>query len=148
MPTINRNISLSVPVETMYRYMLDPTHLPDYCPTIEAVTDVKPRAACGAEFAWSARMVGVHFQGCAEICDTRHNHQLDIIFWGGIRGNIVWSFQRLDEGVLLEIQINYTVPAPLLRKRTEVQVMEQNARAVDAMLARLKTILEAQPVAP
>jgi hypothetical protein len=89
-------------------------------------------------------MMGARIFGAAEVNETKHNQQLNMHFWGGIQGDILWQFQPLDEGTLLEVKLDYSTPAPLLKSHTEDAIFRQNEHAVEHMLINLKTLLDAE----
>jgi uncharacterized membrane protein len=147
MPVIERSIRLNVPLEAAYRYLINPAHLPEFCLNLDAVTNVEHINARCIHFLWKYRMCGVHFEGRAEITDTQHQHRADIRFWGGILGTAVWMTQRLDDGIQLTATIDYRLPAPLLRKHSEIEITEHNEHAVERMLEHFKALLESQETA-
>ena len=144
MPTIERSISLNVPVETAYRYLITPTHLPEFCLNLDAVTEIEHVKGCCTCFQWNYRMYGVHFEGRAEILDTQHPYRADLRFWGGVLGNAVWTTQQLDDGVLITVTVDYVLPAPLTRKHSEDEIIRHNEHAVEKMRDYLKALLKAE----
>jgi hypothetical protein len=49
----------------------------------------------------------------------------------------------LDEGVQLEVELDYMTPAPLLKKHSEDDILHENEHAIEHMLTDLKARLEA-----
>jgi uncharacterized membrane protein len=143
MPAIERSITLNVPVEMAFRYLFNPTHLPEICPSIIEVSDVQHHTGRSTEFEWIFKMIGVRFEGGGEITDTRHNQQLDMHFWGGIRGNLTCLLQPVEDGVRLEMRVDYTLPAPLLHKHAVDTIIQSNEHTVECMLTSMKIQLEA-----
>lgn len=147
MPVIERSITLNTPIEVVFQYLYNPTHLPEVCPGVIAVDDIQHRTTHSIDFTWTFKMVGVQFTGGAEIVATRHHQRMDIQFWGGIRGHLTYQLHPTDEGVDLETTVEYKLPTPLLQKQDEAQIIRHNARAVESMLKRIKTVLESEVVA-
>lgn len=147
MPTVDRSIKINVPLEMAHRYLIDATHLPEFCLNLDAVTDITYLNPRCAHFQWKYRMCGVHFEGRAEVTDTQRQHRVEVRFWGGILGSAVWTAQPLDDGILLMVTVDYAPPAPLLRKHSEDEIIQHNEHAVERMLAYFKTLLESK-VAP
>jgi uncharacterized membrane protein len=148
MPVIERNISLHVPAEMAFRYLSEPTHLPELCPSLIEVNDLQQHSPGSVQFTWLFKMSGVRFEGEAEVKHTHHNQQVDIHFWGGIRGNLMWRLQPSDEGILLETTVDYTLPTPLLKKHTEDEILRQNEYAIESMLTGLYDLLQAPVEVP
>jgi hypothetical protein len=143
MTTVEKNIILKVSSEFAVRYLSDPSHFADFCPNMVEVSEVETHLQRAGKFAWVYKMMDARIFGKAEFNETKHNQQLDIRFWGGIQGNIVWRLQPLDEGVQLEVKLDYITPPPLLKKHTEDAILHHNEQAVEHMLLNLKTLLDA-----
>lgn len=143
MPVIEKNIILKIPVEFAIQYLSIPSHLTEFCQNLIEVGEVEKHLPGSVKFTWVYKMMGARIFGEAEVNETKHNRQLDMRFWGGIHGNIVWQFQPLDEGILLEVKLDYVTPSPLLKKHNEDTIYRQNEHAVEHMLINLKTLLDA-----
>ena len=144
MSTIQRSTIVSIPAETAFRYLSDPAHLSEICAGVVAIQDVERHKVCVTEFSWTFKMIGVRFEGKAQLKDTHHNRQIDMHFWGGIQGSLRWCMEQADENTLLDILIEYIMPVPLLKKHHEVFITQQNVIAVDNMLQNVKRLLEAK----
>jgi uncharacterized protein YndB with AHSA1/START domain len=143
MPVIEKNINLKVSVESVVRYLSDPSHLTEYCRNMIEVSDVERQIPGAGKFTWVYKMMGVRTFGEAEFHETKHNQQLVVRFWGGVQGSLIWQFKPLDTGTLLEVKCDYITPPPLLKKHTEDAILHQNEHAVEHMLINLKTLLGA-----
>jgi hypothetical protein len=142
MPVFERNVSLHVPAEKAFRYLAEPTHLPALCPSLIEVNDLQRHSPGIVQFTWTFKMSGVRFEGKAEARQTHHNQQVDIHFWGGIRGSLTWRLRPSNEGILLETTVDYMLPTPLLIKHTEDEILRQNEHAVEVMLNGLNDLLQ------
>ena len=142
MSTIEKNIILKVPAEHAFRYLSDPSHLTKFCSNMIEVSDVDGHLPALGKFGWVYKMMDALIFGEAEFREPKHNQQLNIRFWGGIHGGIVWQFQHLDEDTLLVFKLDYSTPVPLLKKHTEDTILRQSEHSVEHMLIRLKTLLE------
>jgi hypothetical protein len=142
MPAIHRNIALQVSSDLVLRHLADPAYLTELCPAM-LISDVEKHPLGSTKFAWAHKMLGVRLFGEAAIAETTHDQQVTLHFWGGVHGNLVWQVQTLDEGILLEIKLDYITPPPLLKKHTEDDILRHNEYAVEHMLGTLKTLVEA-----
>ena len=142
MPTIERNIHLNVPVEVAYRYLSEPTHLPEFCPNVQEVGKTQRQSRGGVEFSWAFKMVGVRFEGMAELNETQHNRRLDMHVWGGIKGSVAWQVEPVGVGVVVTVSIDYELPAPILRGHSEATIIQSNEQIAECTLKNLKTLLE------
>jgi hypothetical protein len=143
MPVIEKNIILNIPPETVFHYLSEPTHFLELCPNIIEISDLQRHSSGKAQFKWIVKLVGVRFEGPAELKHIHQNQQIDVHFWGGIRGSLTWQLQPWNEGVLLETTVDYTLPTPLLKKHTEDEILRQNEHAVELMLNGLNDLLQA-----
>lgn len=148
MPVIERSIMLNVPAERVFRYLADPAHYPEFCPAVVEVKDVHRHSADTIEFEWVFKMIGVRFEGEAEVHDTHHDQQLDLHFWGGIRGTLTWRVLPFEDRVGLETRVDYTLPVPLLKKHIEETIIQHNEHAIECMHTSLKTLLEEKVTIP
>ena len=142
MPVIEKNIILNAPPKTVFHYLSEPTHFLELCPNIIEISDLQQHSPGKAQFKWIVKMVGVRFEGQAELKHVHQNQQIDVHFWGGIRSNLIWRLQPLDEDTVLKIEVDYTPPPPLLKKHDENTVLLQVEDSVALMLNSLKTSLE------
>lgn len=143
MPVLEKNIILKFPAESVIRYLSTPSDFTKLCQNMIEVSDVERQMHGAWKFAWVYKMMGDRIFGGAEFHETIHNQQIDMHFWGGIKGSFVWQFKPLDEGILLDVKLDYITPSPLLKKHTEDAILRQNEHAVEHMLINLKNLLDA-----
>jgi hypothetical protein len=143
MPVIEKHITVNVPAEVAIRYLSTPSNLTEICENVVEVSDAERHKPGEGKFAWSYKMLDVRIFGEAEFHEIKHNQQLNINFKGGIQGEVVWQFQPLDEGLLLQFKLDYATPPPLLKKHTEDDILRQNDLAAEHMLIVLKSTLAA-----
>ncbi len=141
MPALKSTIRLQVPAELAFRYLSSPSHLTDYCPNLLEISALRQYRE-GASFAWVYQMMGTCFFGRAEMAVTRYNQQLNIRFWGGIRGHVTWTLDAADKATFLSFKADYITPLPLLKAYTEEAIFHQNEQNAEYMLSRLKAQLE------
>jgi hypothetical protein len=61
----------------------------------------------------------------------------------GIPSTFVWAYQPEDDGTKLTMEVEYTVPIPLLGKLAEAFIVKQNEYEAECTLANLKARMEA-----
>jgi hypothetical protein len=54
----------------------------------------------------------------------------------------VWDYQPENGGTRLTVDIEYTVPVPLVGKLAEAVIVKMNEREADTLFANLKTRME------
>jgi uncharacterized membrane protein len=146
MPVIENTIVLHAPVEKVFRYLIDPIHLPEFCSDVSTVNVVQHYDANDTQFAWSAKMVGVHFEGMATVKNLGHNERIEIHFWGGLKGSVVWLMHPKGQDTELIMSFEYTAPQPLVRKHRPETLIEYNQAVIEDSLQILKTLLEEKTV--
>lgn len=142
MPTVVHKIQVNTSAASAFRYLSDPMHFKAFCVNVVEINEIQLQAREITNFAWAYKMVGARLEGHAEIRTEKHNQELTMRFWGGTHGILTWVLQPLDEGILLEVNLNYTIPGPLLKKHKENAIVLENEHAVDAMLTKLSSLLE------
>ena len=63
MPTLQKTITVKAPVEKVFKYIDEPTHLPEIWPSLFEVKDVESLPNGGHSFAWFYNMAGNRFKG-------------------------------------------------------------------------------------
>ena len=144
MAKITRSISISAPVEKVFAFMWEPTNLPEIWPSMVEVKDVKQTPeGVGSTFAWVYKMAGMRFEGVSETTEYIANRRNITKSAKGIPSTFVWAYQAEDGGTKLTLEVEYTVPIPLLGKLAEAFIVKQNEHEAECTLANLKARMEA-----
>jgi len=142
MATLKKSIIIEAPAEVLLRYLIDPTNLPHVFPNLSLITDVQHTTMNTTHFSWEWQILGVHFVGNAELSEVIRNQELHLRFWGGLQGSMGMKLMPSTEGLLVETEFEYTIPAPLLHKHTEKDIIQQNESNLDGFLHNLKEHIE------
>ena len=87
-------------------------------------------------------MAGVRFDGASETTEAIPNKRVVTKSTKGIESTFVWMYEPEGDGTKLTLEIEYTVPIPLLGKLAEAFIVKQNQHEADVMLANLKARME------
>jgi uncharacterized membrane protein len=136
-------ITINAPVDKVFGYVNEPTNLPEIWPSMVEVKDVQRLPNGGNSFGWVYKMAGVRFEGISEDTEYVPNQRVVSKTKGGIESAFTWTFQPEDGGTKLTVEVEYTVPIPLLGKVAEAFIVRQNERELDLLLANLKARMEA-----
>ncbi len=136
-------ITINAPVEKVFGHVNEPTNLPEIWPSMVEVKDVQRLPNGGTSFRWVYKMAGMRFEGTTEDTECVLNQRVVSKSTGGIESLFVWTFQPEDGGTKLTVEVEYTVPIPLLGKLAEAFIVKQNERELELVLANLKTKMEA-----
>jgi uncharacterized membrane protein len=140
---IRKTITINAPVEKVFGYVNEPTNLPEIWPSMVEVKDVQRLPNGGNSFRWVYKMAGVRFEGTSEDTEYVASQRVVNKTKDGIESTFVWTFQPEDDGTKLIVEVEYTVPIPLLGKLAEAFIVKQNEREVELLLANLKARMEA-----
>lgn len=142
MARIHKKIDIHAPVNKVFSFLEDPRNDPEWLPSMIEVRDVHGSGA-GTHFNWSWKMAGMKFDGESTFIEDVPEKRLVVESKGGI--NATWKFSlepgKKDE-TTLDLDIDYTVPVPVLGKLAEKLVLKRNEREADMGLMNLKERLE------
>ena len=141
MPTINRSINISAPVEKVFAYVTDPMNLPEWFVGLTEVTDVSG-SGVGQHNRWTYSMIGIPFHGRSEITEQVPNQRSVSKQEGGLTSIITFTFATHEGGTKLDVDIDYTIPIPVLGKLAEKVVFKRNQREVQLSMENLKGTME------
>lgn len=140
MPTIRRSISITAPVDQVFDYVADPTHLPEFWPSMVAVDNVARRPDGAAGFDWTYKMAGMKFRGHSEPVEFERNKRNVSRSERGIKNTFRWLYDSHDGATDVTLEVDYEVP--VFGKLLEGVVGRRNEREAETMLQNLKRKLE------
>jgi uncharacterized membrane protein len=142
MEKLTRAITINAPVQKVFQYWEEPTNRPEVWPSLVEVKDVQPLPNGGTSYGWVYTMAGMLLKGTSETTNYVANERLEEKDEGGIESKFIWTFQPEDVGTRVHVDLEYTVPVPVLGKLAERIIVKQNEREADTVLANLKARME------
>ena len=142
MVKLKKDIHINAPVEEVFDFLTEPTNLPEIWPSMLKVKNVKSSTTKGNDFDWEYKMAGMAFQGHSDTLEYEPNKHVVIENKDGIPSKFVWDYKPENGGMHLKLNVEYTVPVPLLGKLAEKVILKINENEMDLMLANLKVALE------
>jgi len=140
MATIRRSISIHAPVDRVFDYIADPTHLPQVWPSLVEVRNVQDHET-GKSFDWDYKLMGMRIHGHSDpIAQVRNERQVTQSV-RGIPNTFRWLFSGHDGETDLALEVDYKSPIP--GKLAERLVGKINEREAETLLGNLKRKLEA-----
>ena len=112
-----------------------------WLPSMMEVRDVTGKGV-GSHFQWTYKMAGMRFQGETTVTEHVPDQRIVVESKGGIVSTWTWTFEPHDEGTKLNLDIEYTVPVPVLGKLAEALVLKQNEREADLAMANIRAKME------
>ena len=143
MAKLEKSVTIKAPVQKVFDFMADPKNLPEIWPSMVEVKDVQPSSTGGYDFSWTYKMAGMRFKGASETTEYIANQRNVTESKKGIQSKFTWTYKPEEGGTKLTVQVEYTVPVPLLGKLAEAFIIKQNQHELVAMLANLKARMEA-----
>lgn len=142
MATIKDSIFIDAPVEKVFEYHSDPTNSPEYWPSFEAVKDIEALPSGGMKYNWVYKMAGVRLQGTTETIEFIPNQRIVTESKGGVESTFIYEYKPEGDGTRLSVEVEYTVPVPVLGKLAETIIVKMNERESKTVLANIKDRLE------
>lgn len=143
MASVTRSVTVHAPVEKVYHYLEDPTHLPEFWPSLVEVSDVHTLPNGGHSNHWRYKMAGIPFEGTSEDVEHIANERIVSKTKGGIASTQTWTLEPRGRDTEVTFEVDYTVPVPVLGKLAESAIVKLNEHESEATMANLKTVLEA-----
>lgn len=142
MTSQTKSISVHAPVDQVYAYLDDPSHMPEFWPSLVEVHDVKPLPNGGHSNLWTYKMAGVRLEGTREDVEHVPNERIVSKTEGGVDSTQTWALEPEGDDTKLTFTVDYAVPVPVLGKLAEAAIIKLNDHEGDAILENVKTIVE------
>ena len=143
MAKLKKTIVVGVPVEHVCRYMDQPANLQEIWPSLVEARDVQRLPNGGKQWQWTFKMAGVRFEGVSEDIEWVTNQRVVSKTTGGIQSTFHWTYQSEDGGTRVTVEVEYTVPIPVLGKLAENLVVRMNDNEMEMLLDNMKAVMEA-----
>ncbi|MGB5265925.1 MAG: SRPBCC family protein [Polyangiales bacterium] len=136
------SILIDAPPEDVFAYVDDPTELPIWLPSMIEVRNVIG-TGLGQQYEYTYKMAGLLLRGqnivVEHVPNERGLHQVI----GMISALWDYSVEPHADGTLLNIQVEYSIPIPVLGRLAERLAIKQNAASFDLALINVKDVMEA-----
>jgi uncharacterized membrane protein len=139
MATIRRSISIRAPVDRVFDYLADPTHLPEIWPSMVAIRNVEPREN-GTSFDWDYKLLGMRIHGHSDPVELVRNQRLVTRSVKGIPNTFRWLFANKAGETEVALEVDYEVP--VLGRLAEGMVGRVHQREAETLLNNLKRKME------
>ncbi len=143
MAKVSRTTTVHKPVEDVFHFLEDKTHFPEFWPSMMEVSDVRDLPNGGKGYHWTYKMAGLRLEGDSEEIEVIPNKKLVSKNDKGIESTVTWIMDSHGEDTDLTFEVDYKVPVPVLGKLAEKVVVKLNEHEADAVIANIKTQLEA-----
>lgn len=141
MEKVKRSITINAPVEKVFNYVADPMAQLEWLSSMMAVKDVSG-SGVGQHFRWTYKMAGVLLEGETTVTEHIPNERRVTQSKGGVTSTWIINFESHDGGTMMELDIEYTIPIPVIGKLAEKLVLKRNEREADLAMTNIKEKLE------
>jgi carbon monoxide dehydrogenase subunit G len=141
MAKIRRSITIQAPVEKVFAYVTDPMTLTEW---MVGMMDVSNVSGSGADLRldWRYKMAGIPFSGQTQFTEYVPNERSASESKGGIPSTFRWKYEQDGAATKLDLEVDYTIPVPVLGKLAEKLVLKRNEREADLWMENIKDRLE------
>lgn len=136
MQRIERTFTIKAPVHKVFDCLCDPVNFVDFWPEMLLVEDVRGLHNGGKCFRWTAKVVGVRFEGTSEDTEYRLDSHIVSQIKGGLHGVLSWNLEHEDDGTKLHVVFEYAIPVSL-HSRPASSVAETMERDFGGFLSNL-----------
>jgi uncharacterized membrane protein len=143
MARFHKTIEIKAPVSSVFSFIEDPNHGPEVMTNMIEVKDVQGTAK-GSHYKWTWSMAGMKFKGENTIIEDVPNKKIVINSKGGIESTWTYNFEPRGDATILDLDIEYKIPVPILGKMAENLLLKRNEREAETNLMNLKDRLEAR----
>jgi uncharacterized membrane protein len=141
MARVHSNIEIKAPIEKVFSYIDETTNLPEWITNMIEVHDVTG-SGVGKHFNWVWNMAGIKIKGESTISEAIPNKRIVTKSKGGIDATWDFKFESKKDVTVLDLDIEYSIPVPVLGKLAEKVILKHNERDSEMALMNLKDRLE------
>ena len=141
MAKIKRSVTIKAPIEQVFAYTADPMSLTEWMVGMMDVSDVSGSGP-DLHFHWRYKMAGIPFNGETRFIEYVPNEHTVSQSKGGIPSTFRWTFTPEAAATKVDLEVEYTIPVPVLGKLAERLVLKRNEREADLWMENIKERLE------
>jgi uncharacterized membrane protein len=142
MASWKNSIVIHAPADRVFAYVDDPMNLVEWLPTMIEIRNVIGTGA-GQQQEWTYKMAGLLLRGQATVVEHVPNKSAVHQTIGMISSNFGYAVEPHAEGSVLTLEVEYSVPIPVLGKLAEHIALRRNERDFQIALENVKETLEA-----
>jgi uncharacterized membrane protein len=147
MPFVEQSIRINAPIEVVFDLIAhQPERMAEWWPPIELQERVTPPpTAVGSKARYVYNMLNVEIRGEHEVMAMETNRHLIVQTISGIDSTFDFEFQPDDDGTLLTIRVDYSLPGSVIGQlMNRVFIEERNLADLQEGLQNLKRIVETE----
>jgi uncharacterized membrane protein len=141
MPKIEKSITINAKVDKVFNYVTEPMNQVDWVTSLVEISDVTG-SGVGQNWRWKYKMVGVGLEGESTCIEHVPNERRVTQTKGGVTSTWIFNFEPDEGRTKLKLDLEYTIPVPVVGKLAEKLVLKRNNREADLALANIKDTME------
>ncbi len=141
MARFHKSIEIKAPVEKVFSFIDDPRNGPEVMTNLIEVKDVEG-SGVGSHYKWTWKMAGLKLKGENTKVEDVPNKRIVVNSKGGIESTWTYNFESRGDVTVLDLDIDYRIPVPVLGKLAEQLLLSRNEREGETNLMNLKERLE------
>jgi uncharacterized membrane protein len=138
-----RSIVISAPVEEVFGYVADRSHLATIWPSLIEIKDVKSLPSGGATFKYVYKMAGWRLEGVGSDSEYVAKERIITLLVGDLEGTITFRFEAVStKQTKAHLAVAYTVPQKAAQRVGEPFIAQMNEHEGELVLRNLKSRFE------
>ena len=143
MSKIEKSITIEAPVKKVFEYASNAELMPEWLPGMVEVKDVnRTEEGVGSTNKWVYKMAGMRFEGETVTEEYVPEKKIVTRSKGGVNSLWTWNFEPHNDGTMIDLTVDYTIPIPVRGNIAEAIILKQNIREADLALANIKAKME------
>jgi secreted protein with Ig-like and vWFA domain len=140
---------IPAPVEEVFDYVADRSHLATIWPSVIDIKDVKRLPSGGSAFQYVYKMAGWRLEGTGSDSEYVAKERIITLLTGGLEGTITFRFESVsNKQTKVRLAVVYTMPKEAFQKDSEPYVAQLNEHEAELVLRNLKSRFEVAVALP
>jgi hypothetical protein len=141
LPLMTDSVVIAARVDRVAAYLDEPSTMVEWLPSMMEIRDVIGTGA-GQQYGWTYKYVGLLLNGQSTVIEHVPNELAVHQTIGTINSVWTFKFEPHDGGTSLTLEVEYSIPIPVLGKLAERLVLRRDKRTLDFALTNVKELLE------
>ena len=141
MATVKESTVINAPPDRVFAYVTEPATMSEWLAKMVEVRNVVGTGE-GQQYEWTYKYVGLLLRGQSVVVQHVPNALAVTQSIGTIASTWTFNIEPHEEGTNLTIEVEYSVPIPVLGKIAEHIAVRRDARDLETSLTNVKETLE------
>ena len=143
MAIVNKSTQINESAEKVFNYLSDHKNEPDWMPGMIELNLISGDGKnVGDRYKWKYKMAGMILNGESIVREIIPDRKIVTESSSGIKNTFTFVLTPNEKGTILELNIDYTIPVPVLGKIAEKIVLGKNEREADLAMENIKIQIE------